>query len=159
MPKGTSSKVLANNKRASFDYAIEDTIEAGLVLTGTEIKSVRKGKISIGDAFVRFDGGEAILWNSNIAHFEQGNRYNHEQLRPRKLLLHKKQIANLMGLGLARRLHDRAAEGLHQERLREMSDRTRPREEEIRQTRRSEEEGCEARYRPCVTRQAKVLNP
>ncbi|AHA30577.1 SsrA-binding protein [Exiguobacterium sp. Leaf187] len=97
MPKGTDSKVLANNKRASFDYAIEDTIEAGLVLTGTEIKSVRKGKISIGDAFVRFDGGEAILWNSNIAHFEQGNRYNHEQLRPRKLLLHKKQIANLIG--------------------------------------------------------------
>jgi SsrA-binding protein len=88
MPKGTDSKVLANNKRASFDYPIEDTIEAGLVLTGTEIKSVRKGKISIGDAFVRFDGGEAILWNSNIAHFEQGNRYNHDQLRPRKLLLH-----------------------------------------------------------------------
>jgi len=97
MAKNKDSNVLANNKRASFDYAIEDTIEAGLVLTGTEIKSVRKGKISIGDAFVRFDNGEAILWNANIAHFEQGNRYNHEPLRPRKMLLHKKQIEQLMG--------------------------------------------------------------
>ena len=97
MAKKKDSNALAQNRKASFDYAIEDTIEAGMVLTGTEIKSVRQSKINIADAYVRFDGGEATLHNCHISPFEQGNRFNHDPLRVRKLLLHKKQINQLIG--------------------------------------------------------------
>ncbi|EPE60704.1 ssrA-binding protein [Exiguobacterium sp. S17] len=96
MAKSKDSNVLAQNRKASYDYAIEDTLEAGMVLTGTEIKSVRQSKINIADAYVRFDGGEATLNNCHISPFEQGNRFNHEPLRVRKLLLHKKQINQLI---------------------------------------------------------------
>ncbi len=94
MPKGTG-KVLAQNKKAGFDYYIEDTIEAGIVLNGTEIKSVRKGKVQLKDAFILIRRGEAWISNMHISPYEQGNIFNHDPLRVRKLLLHKKQIMQL----------------------------------------------------------------
>lgn len=85
-------RVLAQNRRARHDYFIEDTVEAGIVLQGTEIKSIRKGKVSIQDAFARIENGEVYLYNMHISPYEQGNRYNHEPLRTRKLLLHEREI-------------------------------------------------------------------
>lgn len=94
MPKGTG-KVLAQNKRAGFDYFIEETFEAGIVLNGTEIKSVRKGKVQLKDSFILIRNGEAWISNMHISTYEQGNIFNHDPLRVRKLLLHKKQIQQL----------------------------------------------------------------
>ena len=88
-------RTVATNRKARFDYFIEESMEAGLVLTGTEIKSVRAGKVNIGEGFVLIRNGEAWLVNVHIATFEQGNRYNHEETRQRKLLLHRDQIENL----------------------------------------------------------------
>ncbi len=96
MPKGTG-KIIANNKKAYHDFFIEKTYEAGLVLTGTEIKSIRQGKVSIKEAFARIEQGEAYLYNMHISEFTQGNRFNHEPLRIRKLLLNKKEINQLIG--------------------------------------------------------------
>lgn len=96
MPKG-SGKVVAQNRKAYHDYSVLETIEAGIVLTGTEIKSVRNGKINIRDGYVSIRNGEAYLQNVHISPFEQGNIFNHDPLRTRKLLLHKRQIASLMG--------------------------------------------------------------
>jgi SsrA-binding protein len=90
-------KVVAVNRRAWHDYFIDDRIEAGLVLTGTEIKSIREGRINLRDAYARIEDGEAWLLNAHIAPYEQGNRYNHDPRRPRKLLLHKDEIASLLG--------------------------------------------------------------
>lgn len=88
-------RVVANNRKARFEYFIEESYEAGIVLTGTEIKSVRAGRVNLQDGFVLIKSGEAWLMNVHIGHFAQGNRYNHEETRTRKLLLHKKQIAEL----------------------------------------------------------------
>ncbi len=88
---------VAVNRRARHDYAIEDTLEAGIVLTGTEIKSVRAHKVNIAEAYVRIERGEAWLIGAHIAPYEQGNRFNHEPLRTRKLLLHRDQIAEIGG--------------------------------------------------------------
>src|SRR5690606_9835581 len=96
MAKG-SGKVLAVNKKANFDYAIEETIEAGIVLKGTEIKSIRSGKVQIRDAFVLIRNNEAWISNMHISPYEQGNIHNHDPLRSRKLLLHRKQINMLVG--------------------------------------------------------------
>ena len=96
MAKGRG-KVLAVNKKANFDYAIEETIEAGIVLEGTEIKSIRNGKVQLRDAFVLIRNNEAWISNMHINPYEQGNRYNHDPVRSRKLLLHRKQIATLVG--------------------------------------------------------------
>jgi len=90
-------KVLAQNKKASFDYFIEETVEAGIVLTGTEIKSIRQGRANLKDSFARIINGEAFLWNMHISPYEQGNRHNVDPVRTRKLLLHKAQILKLMG--------------------------------------------------------------
>jgi SsrA-binding protein len=90
-------KVIANNRRAYHDYFIDDKLEAGLVLTGTEIKSIREGRVNLRDGYVRIADGEAWLTNVHIAPYEQGNRYNHEPLRDRKLLLHRDEIASLIG--------------------------------------------------------------
>ena len=89
------SGVIAVNRRAYHDYDILETVEAGLVLTGTEIKSVRAAKINIQHAFARVEGGEMWLVNAHIAPYAQGNIYNHEPTRPRKLLLHNKEIGEL----------------------------------------------------------------
>lgn len=96
MAKGTS-KVLAQNKKAGHDYFIEETIEAGIVLQGTEIKSIRAGKVQLKDSFVRIRNNEAWISNMHISPYDQGNRFNHDPLRSRKLLLHKKQISQLIG--------------------------------------------------------------
>jgi SsrA-binding protein len=91
-------KVLAQNKKASHDYFIEDTYECGLVLTGTEIKSLRLGRANIGDAFATIRNGEAFIHNIHISPFEQGNRFNPDDpTRTRKLLLRKDQIRKLLG--------------------------------------------------------------
>jgi len=88
-------KVIASNKKAYHDYFIEDKYECGIVLTGTEIKSVRGGKVNIQDAYCTNKNGEMIIINMHISPFEQGNRYNHEPTRTRTLLLHKKEILKL----------------------------------------------------------------
>jgi SsrA-binding protein len=97
MPKGTG-KVVAQNKKANHDYAIEETYETGIVLQGTEIKAIRAGRVNLKDSFARVQQGEVFLHNMHISPYEQGNRYNHEPLRTRKLLLHKKEISKLIGL-------------------------------------------------------------
>ena len=96
MPKG-EGRLIAQNKKARHDYTILDTIEAGIVLQGTEIKSIRNSRINLKDGFVRIRNGEAYLYNVHISPYEQGNIFNHDPLRTRKLLLHKKQIARLIG--------------------------------------------------------------
>lgn len=90
-------KLVANNKKARHDYFIEDTYEAGIVLTGTEIKSVRAGKVSIKESYAKIEQGEMMIYGMNISPYEQGNRFNVDPLRPRKLLLHKKEINKLIG--------------------------------------------------------------
>lgn len=96
MPKG-EGKLIAQNKKARHDYSIIDTMEAGMVLQGTEIKSIRNSRINLKDGFVRVRNGEAFLYNVHISPYEQGNIFNHDPLRTRKLLLHKKQITRLVG--------------------------------------------------------------
>ncbi|MEH6947207.1 MULTISPECIES: SsrA-binding protein SmpB [Peribacillus] len=96
MPKGVG-KQLAQNKKAYHDYFIEDTFEAGIVLQGTEIKSIRAGKANLKDSFAKIERGELYLHNMHVSPYEQGNRYNHDPLRTRKLLLHRKEINKLIG--------------------------------------------------------------
>ncbi len=83
------------NKKANFNYEILEDIEAGIALTGTEIKSIRSGKADIKDSYVRIKNNEAYILNMYIAKYEEGNQFNHEETRERKLLLHKKEIKNL----------------------------------------------------------------
>lgn len=90
-------KTVAVNRRARFEYALEETLEAGIVLTGTEIKSIRAGRVNLAEAYARIERGEAWLIGAHIAPYEQGNRNNHEPTRTRKLLLHRDQIAELIG--------------------------------------------------------------
>ncbi len=86
------ARTVATNRKARHEYFIEETYEAGIVLTGTEIKSVRAGRISLQEGFVLIKQGEAWLLNVNIAQYEQGNRFNHEERRDRKLLLNRREI-------------------------------------------------------------------
>ena len=88
---------VALNRRARHEFSIEDTFEAGIVLTGTEIKSIRAGKVNLADAYARIERDEAWLIGAHIAPFEQGNRYNHEPKRIRKLLLRRSEIDELLG--------------------------------------------------------------
>ena len=88
-------KLIASNRKARHEYFIEDTLEAGIALTGTEIQSVRLGRVSLGDAFAEIRGGEAFLVNSHISEYDFGNRMNHDPRRKRKLLLHKAEIRKL----------------------------------------------------------------
>lgn len=97
MPKG-EGKVVSQNKKANHDYFIEETYETGIVLQGTEIKSIRAGRVNLKDAFAKIERGEVFLHNMHISPYEQGNRYNHDPLRTRKLLMHRKQINKLIGL-------------------------------------------------------------
>jgi len=92
------SKSIARNRRASHDYFIEETFEAGIVLKGTEIKSIRAGRVNLSDAHARIMNGEVQLINMHIAPYEQGNRFNHDPTRTRKLLLHRHEIDKLWGL-------------------------------------------------------------
>lgn len=94
---GDGVKVVATNKKAWHDYHIEDTYEAGIVLTGTEIKSVRAGRVNLKDSFARVEDGEVFLYNMHISPYSQGNRFNHDPTRTRKLLLHRYEINKLTG--------------------------------------------------------------
>src|SRR4030081_890438 len=87
-----AEKTLASNRQAFHDYHILETVEAGLALEGTEVKSVRAGNVNLRDAYARAEKGEIWLWNAHIAPFEQGNRWNHEPRRPRKLLLPAREV-------------------------------------------------------------------
>jgi SsrA-binding protein len=95
--KDKSDGTVALNRKAYREYVLEEEIEAGLVLTGTEVKSLRAGKAQINDAYAGAKGEEIWLFNSHIAEYSHGNRSNHEANRPRKLLLHKKQVQKLLG--------------------------------------------------------------
>ena len=88
-------KTVATNRKAYHNYHIEDSIEAGIALTGTEIKSIRAGRVNLGDAYVRAEAGELWLVNAHIARYEAASYLSHEPTRPRKLLLHRKQIDSL----------------------------------------------------------------
>lgn len=88
-------KTVATNRKAYHNYLIQDSVEAGISLTGTEIKSIRAGRVSLGDAYVRPEAGELWLLNAYIARYEAGSYLSHEPTRPRKLLLHRKQINSL----------------------------------------------------------------
>ncbi len=94
---GQRGKVVARNKKAYHDYHIEETLEAGIILQGTEVKSIRRGSISIKDGYARVENGEVFMYNVHIAPYEQGNRFNHEPERKRKLLLNKREIRRLIG--------------------------------------------------------------
>ena len=128
-------KTISINRRARYEYDILESVEGGLVLTGTEIKSIRDGKVNIRDAFARPEAGELWLFNAHIAPYANGNRANHEPMRPRKVLMHRGQIDDLtskvqekgltlvplrmyiknhrakveLGLGRGRRLYDKRA--------------------------------------------------
>ena len=96
-PSFDKHKTVAENRRARFEYFIEDTFEAGIVLTGTEVKSLRFGEGSIAESYAEIRGGEAWLINSNVPEFSHGNRFNHTPKRPRKLLLKEREISRLHG--------------------------------------------------------------
>lgn len=92
-----SIKMIANNKKARFDYFIEETFEAGIVLHGTEVKSLRMGKGSVKEAFIRIENGEVYIYNMHISPYEKGNIFNKDPLRVKKLLLHQYEINKIMG--------------------------------------------------------------
>jgi SsrA-binding protein len=96
MKKGEGIKIIAKNRRASFDYHLLDRFEAGLVLTGTEIKSIRAHQVSLQRSYVQARDDELFLIEANIAPYEHGNRENHDSTRPRKLLLHRREINKIL---------------------------------------------------------------
>jgi len=96
-PEFDKQKIVAENRRARYDYAIESTVEAGIALTGTEVKALRFGEGSISESYAEVKGEEVWLINSNIPEFSHGNRHNHEPKRPRKLLLHEREIGKMFG--------------------------------------------------------------
>ena len=104
MSTNSQSKVIAVNRKATHDYEILERVEAGLVLTGTEIKSIRAGRANLREAYARPDKGELWLVSAHIAHYAQGGVNNHEPTRPRKLLLHREQIRRLTKQGAERGL-------------------------------------------------------
>ncbi len=90
-------KIVSNNKKARHDYFIEEEYEAGIVLTGTEIKSIRAGGVNLRDSFAKVENSEVWVYNMHISPYEKGNRFNTDPLRPKKLLLHKEEIRKLIG--------------------------------------------------------------
>ena len=98
MSKKETQKLIANNKKAYHDYFIDETYEAGIALHGTEVKSMRMGKCSIKEAFIRIENGEVIVYGMHISPYEKGNIFNKDPLRARKLLLHKREIVKLQTL-------------------------------------------------------------
>ena len=94
---GAGIKIVSENRKARHDYHIHETFEAGIALTGTEVKSLRAGKANLKDSYARIENGEVFLQQMHISPYEQGNRFNHDPLRPRKLLLHRQEINRLLG--------------------------------------------------------------
>lgn len=95
--RAQGTKLITSNRKARRDYHILETVEAGLVLTGTEVKSLREGKASLAEAYARVEGDEVFLVGMHIPEYAQGNRQNHEPTRPRKLLLHRREIERMRG--------------------------------------------------------------
>ena len=95
MAKATGIKLIANNKKAFHDYFIEDTYEAGISLVGTEVKSLRMGKCSVKESFIRVEKGEVYIYGMHISPYEHGNIFNKDPVRPRRLLMHKREIMKL----------------------------------------------------------------
>lgn len=93
-----AENLISENRKARFNYHIEETYEAGIVLSGTEVKSCREGTVNITDGYATFRGGDLILQNVHISEYSHGNRYNHDPRRVRKLLLHKRELMKLIGL-------------------------------------------------------------
>ena len=98
MPVAEIVKTVAQNKKAYHEYFVDDRFEAGLLLSGTEVKSVRKGALNLKDSFCRVDDGELLVFGMHISPYENGNIFNRDPYRPRKLLMHKKEIMRLFGL-------------------------------------------------------------
>ena len=98
MPKQGGVKPVAQNKKARHEYFIDETFESGLSLCGTEVKSIRAGKVNLKDSYVAVSGGEAYVYNMHVSPYEQGNLFNRDPLRVRKLLLHKREIMRMAGL-------------------------------------------------------------
>ena len=96
--KKETQKIVAQNKKAWHDYFVEEKYEAGVSLCGTEIKSIRRGAVNLKDSYCSFEGGEIFATGVHISPYEQGNRFNHEPLRDKKLLMHKREIMKLQGL-------------------------------------------------------------
>lgn len=107
-------KLVANNKKAYHDFFIEETYEAGIVLHGTEVKSLRMGKCSIKEAFIRIENGEVYVYGMHISPYEKGNIFNKDPLRIKKLLLHKQEIRKLIGSSSEKGVYDRATKSLFQ---------------------------------------------
>ncbi len=91
-------KVLSHNRKARHDYSIEKSLETGIVLKGTEVKSIRAGRANLKDSYASIENNELFIYNMHISPYEQGNRFNHEPMRTRKLLVHKKELRQLIGL-------------------------------------------------------------
>ena len=96
--KKSGTKIIADNRKARHDYFVEETYEAGIELFGTEVKSLRAGKVNLKDSYCEIDGGEMFAHGVHISHYEQGNIFNRDPLRPKKLLMHKAEIMKLTGL-------------------------------------------------------------
>jgi SsrA-binding protein len=92
-----ADRLIVSNRKARYEYHVLNTWETGIVLQGTEVKALREGKANLQDAFARVDNGEVWLFNVHISPYEQGNRFNHDPLRPRKLLLHRNEIRKMIG--------------------------------------------------------------
>ncbi len=90
-------KIISKNRKARHDYHIEESLEAGIVLTGTEVKSIRNARVNLKDSYARIEGNEVFLYNMHVSPYEPGNRFNHDPLRVRKLLLHRSEINRLIG--------------------------------------------------------------
>lgn len=103
-PEPDGIKIICKNRRASFEYELMDRLECGIVLTGTEVKSLREGKVSLEEAFAKIERGEVWLYNSDIPEYSKGNQMNHKPKRPRKLLLHRKEIDRFAGKATERGL-------------------------------------------------------
>ncbi len=107
-PTSPAERVVAQNRRASHDYFILETVEAGLVLKGVEVKSLRQGKASLAEAYATVENGEVFVLQMHIPPYEQGNRWNLDPVRARKLLLHCEEIAKLLiGVARGRKTHDK----------------------------------------------------
>jgi SsrA-binding protein len=95
---GNSGKLIAENRKAYHDYTVEERMEAGIELSGTEVKSIRLGKVNMNDSYAAVDQGELWLYDMHISPYEQGNRFNKDPIRPRRLLMHKREILRIFGI-------------------------------------------------------------
>jgi SsrA-binding protein len=105
-------KVVAENRKARHDYHIEETFEAGMVLTGTEVKSLRLGRANLRDSYAAIENGELFVYNMHISPYTHGNMFNHEPKRTRKLLMHKREIMRLLGTDPRKGLYPSPSEGI-----------------------------------------------